>query len=255
MGFVLPRPRRTKSGADVVRQIIPTDVREEYQRLYGKAWEERWRAKPGTPLAEQKRQCAEWLAEIARRIGAIRAAQRGEGIDLSRKDALGLAGEWYSWFVSRHEDDPGKPELWDAEQRRILDAMLLHAPEHVEKEPVNDLAWARDRQVREGVGATLADLGHTAQFLASRGITLTNEARKRFLDCVLDNYIAALSLLESRAEGDYSSDTTPQTFPKFEKRRQEHAGATAWELFTEWVKAMVSRLILSRSRRMVRPLA
>ena len=94
MVFVLPRPRRTKSGADVVRQIIPTDVREEYQRLYGKAWEERWRAKPGTPRAEQKRQCAEWLAEIARRIGAIRAAQRGEGIDLSRKDALGLAGEW-----------------------------------------------------------------------------------------------------------------------------------------------------------------
>jgi hypothetical protein len=241
MGFVLPRPRRTKSGADVVRQIIPTDVREEYQRLYGKAWKERWRAKPGTPLAEQKRQCAEWLAEIARRIGAIRAAQRGEGIDLSRKDALGLAGEWYSWFVSRHEDDPGKPELWDAEQWRILDAMLLHAPEHVQKEPVNDLAWARDRQVREGVGATLADLGHTAQFLASRGITLTNEARKRFLDCVLDNYIAALSLLESRAEGDYSPDTTPQTFPKFEKRRQEHAGATAWELFTEWVKAAQPR--------------
>ena len=38
----------------------------------------------------------------------------------------------------------------------------------------------------------------------------------------------------------YSGHNT-ETSPKFEKRRQEAPGATAWELFIEWVKAMVSR--------------
>ena len=38
MGFVMPKPKSLKSGALTARQVIPTDVREEYQRLYGKAW-------------------------------------------------------------------------------------------------------------------------------------------------------------------------------------------------------------------------
>jgi hypothetical protein len=61
----------------------------------------------------------------------------------------------------------------------------------------------------------LADLGHTAQFLGSRGLALSNEARTLCLDCVLDNYVAALSLLERHAEGDYSPDELLATFPKF----------------------------------------
>jgi hypothetical protein len=104
MGFVLPKAKTTKSGASLARQVIPVDVREAYQRVYGRGWEERWRAEPGTPTAEQKRLYSAWVAEISRRIEALRAEGRGDGVDLSRKDALALAGEWYLWFVARHED-------------------------------------------------------------------------------------------------------------------------------------------------------
>jgi hypothetical protein len=104
----------------------------------------------------------EWVAEFYRRIEAIRAAKRGDGIDLNRKDALALAGEWYSWFVELHEDKPGKPEEWEAEQWSIIDAMLLHAPEYVREEPISGPAGARDPDVR-GIRPVIADRGLTAQ--------------------------------------------------------------------------------------------
>jgi hypothetical protein len=135
MGFRLPNTKTLKSGAITARQVIPADVREEYQRLYGKGWEERWRADPGTSRAEQKRQYAEWYAEVWRRIEAIRAAKRGDGIDLSRKDAAALAGEWYAWFVARHEGEPGKPDRWEAELWWFVDELQGFAPDDVRAEP------------------------------------------------------------------------------------------------------------------------
>jgi integrase len=241
MGFVLPKPKTLKNGAVRARQVIPADVRDEYQRLYGKGWEELWRAEPGTSAAEQKRQYAVWYAEIWRRIEAIRAAKRGDGVDLTRKDAAGLAGDWYVWFVARHENNPGKPDQWDEALWWFVDELRQFAPEEVRAEPMRDLEWARDPEIREGIRPVIADVGHTAQFLASRGVTLTKEGQALFLDFVVDNYVDALSLLERRARNDYSPDTKPQEFPKFEKRRQEHAGATPLELFTEWVRVAKPR--------------
>jgi hypothetical protein len=187
---------------------------DEYRRLFGKGYEERWRSDPGEPAWPQRKQLyGEWVAKISRRIEAIRAANRGEGIALSRQDAAALAGEWYSWFVARHEDAPGNPKLWDAEQWSIIDAMLQYAPEEVRAEPMDGLEWTRDPEVRKGIQPVLADRGYTAQFLASKGVVLTNAARDLFLDFALDNYIAALSLLEARARNDYSPDDLPAAFP------------------------------------------
>ena len=47
------------------------------------------------------------------------------------------------------------------------------------------------------------------QFLAGRGFSLTKAAQGQFLDCVLDNYIAAVWLLERRAKGDHEPDELP----------------------------------------------
>jgi integrase len=239
MGFALPGTKTLKSGADFARQVIPADVRDEYQRIYGKRHEERWRAEPGTPVGERKRLFSEWLAEFYRRVEAIRAAQRGDGIELNRKDALALAGEWYVWFTERYENDPGRPELWAAEQWSIIDAMLKYAPDHVREEPIGGLGWTRDPDVRAGIRPVITDRGFTAQFLASRGIALTNEARAQFLDAVLDNYLAGLSLLESRARGDYSPDALPKQFPKFTapSSRREAPTQSPWGFFESWVSA------------------
>jgi hypothetical protein len=93
--FSLPKPKTLRSGTVIARQVIPADIRDDYKRLYGVAWEERWRAEPGTPAAECKRRYGECNAEITGRFEALRAAKRGDGINLSFKDAVALAGEWY----------------------------------------------------------------------------------------------------------------------------------------------------------------
>ncbi len=52
-----------------------------------------------------------WTTEIETRIATIRAAQRGEGQSLSEKQAFAPAGEWYVWYVGRHEENPGRPDI------------------------------------------------------------------------------------------------------------------------------------------------
>ena len=82
------------------------------------------------------------------------------------------------------------------------------------------------------------------QFLASRGIALTAEARERFLDAVETEYAAALKLLVRRAEGDFKSDTRPERFPKFAQApRASLSGPSCFGLFEAWIQAEVSRAV------------
>jgi hypothetical protein len=68
--------------------------------------------------------------------------------ELSRTDAAALGGEWYQSFVAKYEEAPGKPQLWEAEQWSIIDAMLRHAPDAVRARP----RVSRDKQGRSGLG-------------------------------------------------------------------------------------------------------
>jgi hypothetical protein len=54
-----------------------------------------------------------------------------------------------------------------------------------------------------------------ATFLASEGMALNSSAYALFVDAVSDNLLQALSVLERRANGDYSRDDTPDSFPPF----------------------------------------
>jgi hypothetical protein len=238
----LPKPKTLASGAVIARQVIPADIRDDYKRLYGVAWEERWHAPPGAPIAERKRLYGEWIAEITGRIEALRAAKRGDGIDLSHKDAVALAGEWYNWFVARYEDNPGESAHWALGVDLLIDDMLCYAPEEVREQGMSaHPGWERDPEVRVGMRPVIADHGETTQFLANRGIALTNGARTLFLDCVLDKLIAAYSLLERRAEGDYAPDELPKQFPQFLRPTRQNADAQSpWKLFQRWEKARLS---------------
>jgi hypothetical protein len=237
MGFTLPGRKTLKTGAEISRYAIPDDIRDEYQRLHGKRREERWRAEPGTSEGQRKRSYCEFVAEISGRIEAIRAAKRGDGIDLSRAQAAALAGEWYSWFCERHENDPGRPERWDQEFWHFVGELQRFAPDDVRAEPMRDLEWSRDPEIRAGIRPYIADTGYTAQFLASRGVALTAATQAVFLDFVVDNYVAALNLLERRARNDYSPDDLPARFPKFDGGPQRSNEASPWKLFEAWQAA------------------
>jgi hypothetical protein len=92
-----------KSGGFFARKRIPQDVQLGYERRFGVRWEARFIVRPGTPVRLAQAQHREWLTEIETRIANLRAEKSGAGLSLSPKDARALAGEWYHWFVERHE--------------------------------------------------------------------------------------------------------------------------------------------------------
>ena len=131
MSFRMITPRRSKSGSIKVRKGIPRDVRAEYQRLYGPGWEAKYSVPAGTRAQEAKARISEWSAEIETRIATIRAAKSGQGQSLTQRQAFALAGEWYVWYVGRHEENPGTPEKWNDLWVALIDRLEDHAPDEV----------------------------------------------------------------------------------------------------------------------------
>jgi integrase len=241
MAVVMTALVQTKSGAWSARKGVPKDIRDEYARIYGAGWEARFHAPVGTTTPRAKALFSEWLSEVENRIAALRSTQKGEGLNLNTKEARALAGEWYQWFVARHESDPGKPARWSALEDMFYDQIMQFAPdwyrENSSLDP--DCTWAKEPEVRASMRPFVADNADTAQFLAIRGVVLAPQARDLFFDCVEEDLWGALELLGRRARGDYTPDTRLQTFPPpfalATKRPTNGPGRTCWELFDAWV--------------------
>jgi integrase len=239
MLFRMITPRVSKSRSTTIRKGIPKDVRAEYQRLYGQRWEAKLTLPAGMRPQEAKVRLSEFSAEVESRIAAIRAAMRGEGRSLTQRQAFALAGEWYVWYVARHEENPGTVEHWRVMWDVLIERLEDHAPDWVIEEGWRDLEWTREPEVRAGVRPLIADEAKTAQCLATKGVVLNAEAQALFLDCVLYEFIAAILLLERRANRDYSVDTRLAEFPKFDSKKIVRSGSevSPWQLFEAWVKA------------------
>jgi hypothetical protein len=76
----------------------------------------------------------------------------------------------------------------------LIDRLEDYAPDWVIEHGWRDLEWAREPEVRAGVRPLIADEAKTAQFLASKSVVLNSEAQTAFLDCVLDEFMAAILL-------------------------------------------------------------
>jgi hypothetical protein len=237
MLFRMITPRVSKSRSIITRKAIPKDVRAEYQRLYGQRWEAKLSLPAGT--RDAKVRIGEFTSEVESRIATIRAAKRGEGQSLTQRQALALAGEWYVWYVARHDENPGTTERWQVIWDVLISHLEDHAPDWVIEDGWRDLEWTREPEVRAGVRPLIADEAKTAQFLASKGVVLSTEAQALFLDCVLDEFMAAILRLERLANKDYSPDTRLSEFPKFDGRKiVRPTGKTSpWQLFEAWVTA------------------
>jgi len=169
MSFRMVTARRSRSGSVTARKVIPKDVRTEYQRLYGVSSEAKLSVPARTPAHEAKIRAGEFLAEVETRIATIRAAQRGESQSLLQRQAFALGGEWYVWYVGRHEENPGTPERW----RTMWDVPLLelgsHASPEVHEKPWESLEWTRDPEVRAGIRPVITITGnvlsaHSSEF-------------------------------------------------------------------------------------------
>ena len=82
----------------------------------------------------------------------------------------------------------------------------------------------RSEAARADIRPLFADLGETAQFLAARRLVLDGPSRDMFLDSLYHDLGEALRLLIKRAQRDWTQDTYPLQFPKFDEGRDAGQG-------------------------------
>jgi hypothetical protein len=231
---------RVADGRWFARKAIPADVRDDYARLYGVRREAQLKLPADTSAATAKVQLAEWLAEIETRISTLRAQKNGEGQPLTRVNAVALAGRWYNWFVKQHEADLGAPRRWrELSDHFVWDVLYAEAPADFHEAPMSDphWDWAKEPEVRDAVRPRVAEEARVARFLASEGIALNEQAYALFVDAVSDNLQPAFGLLQRRADGDYSRDEMPDTFPGFTNSHAPGPSTSCWDLFEAYVNA------------------
>lgn len=219
-------------GGFIARKIIPSDVREDYARLYGQRTEERLNTGPmSVSLARARHR--EWSSDIEARIANIRAARKGEGRTLTPKEARAMAGEWYHWFIARMAMPNWTADAWGDYQAHVYSE--LYGPAMAggvfSGDPLE--FWERDCGMRERVRPIIADEAKSNQFLAAKRLVLDAASRNMFLDFVTRDFFAALTLLVRRARGDHGPDKWAQQFP-----RNDDTGDTSltpWLLFERWI--------------------
>jgi hypothetical protein len=129
------------------------------------------------------------------------------------------------------------PEDWRVMGECFVDLILGEAPVEYHENPRFAGDWDKAPEVREAVRPQVAEWARVATFLASEGKHLNAPAYALFTDAVSDNLLAAISLLEKRANGDYSRDDHPDTFPPFTDGPARPVGVSCWALFEAYVTA------------------
>ncbi len=176
MPFALASMTKSKAGSYSVRKGIPADVRDEYERLYGQRWEAKLTLSSSTQPQQAKAAQAAFLAKVEAQIKALRDKAAGRTRSLNEREALALAGEWYRWFVSQREDNPGQAERWHLLYWTLIDRLGEHHPDAAVDLTGVDLRWLRDPEVRAGIRPALAKETRADQFLIDSGIVLTDDA-------------------------------------------------------------------------------
>jgi integrase len=222
-------------GGWTARKRIPEDVQDAYEKLHGVRWETRFRCGPMTVRAARAKH-RDWSNDVEAQINNIRAERKGEGLSLTPKLARALSGEWYVWFTTNHLDRPSPVAHWEQFLERLTDRVFdgVHGRRDPDDRSWNvTSAWEQNYEAREPARAMAADWAETTQFLHAKRMTLDPVSRDLFLDHVCRDLAVALNLLIRRGNGDWSDDTHPREFPKFEPKGDRTLIPEA--LFKRWV--------------------
>ena len=195
---------RAKNGDWFGRKAIPADVRDAYKVAYGVSREERFRRASTISQGQAKAEFRDWDATVSSRIEALRASATGSSVSLTQRQISALSGEWYQWFVSQYEEDPGQPEDWDSRYDMLGEARERFQGMDIVRD--NDIDTAESPVVRRHVRARVIELAKLPTFLADKALSLDDETYSAFVDVTEDELIAAFALLRRRAGGDYTPD-------------------------------------------------
>ena len=95
-----------------------------------------------------------------------------------------------------------------------------------------DELWEQEKNSGRAVRPVLADVGETAQFLATKTLVLDYRRRDQFLDHLYKDLAEALRRLIRISKGDYSPTRTASGFRNL---KAEIRGETPTQVFERWV--------------------
>lgn len=231
MAILMPNLTRAKNGDWFSRKVIPTDVRDAYQRAYGVRQEERFR-RSDLSQGNAKAEFGQWLADVEGRIAALRSAQAGESQSLTHRELHVLVGRWYDWFIAQHAAHPQTAEVWDYHHEQYQN--LVEAIGGVGDEQEDVPSWYRPR-----VLAKVIELSRLPSFLAEAGVKLDAASHDCLLDTLEPDLIAAMALLRRQSGGNFSVDTYRAKFPTSAPSilaGTKLAGWNVWDAFEAWVQ-------------------
>ncbi len=152
-------------------------------------------------------------------LNGVWASLREKPDKLSHKQVVALAGEEYRELVSRHEDNPGTPEGWEA-LREIENRMT-----------------GSGLQIRQGV-AKPEPPSRLARLLARYNLAVDEGSKARLRKELVRAASEAMSRLERNANGDYSPDANLERFPELQVdtkvRPNDASEATFSSLLESW---------------------
>jgi len=240
MNIKMTSLKRKNNGDWFARKGIPADVRDSYKLAYGKSQEERFTRASSITASMAKVEFSDWLAEIEERINRLRNAINNIEHILTHRQMHALVGRWYEWFTAREVEEEITSEAMDEIHERYqsviettikTDDLKLEASFEDEERSIVHAAKVR---------AFVAAFSEIDPFMATEGVALSADARNTLIDTLEEDFIAALSLLRRRSDGDYRDDDRLRKFPQVEASsvvRQTHgmSGMTIWQAFEGWV--------------------
>lgn len=163
------------------------------------------------------------------------ASAKGKAVSLTPREISGLAGIWYRDLVLTHQDDPGSVDGWEAYQDLLYDGLAPFDKDSdgTEREPYRP---------KEGY-RRLRGCFDLDEFLARRGLAISDESREVLVQEVAWALINACATLIRHATGDYGPDKfarrfaePPQIGSATASVRPSGGGATLIILFEGWAK-------------------
>lgn len=207
MALTMVRLTRNDSGRWSSRKVIPADARAAYGKREEKGT---WDA--GLNDEQAKAVYAAWLGPIELQIASLRAQSAPPeslpALDLSQRECKALAGRWYGDAVAQYNDNPGDPHGWDIAADELR-------PE------TGGMTSAEAAEVSLRITPWLME--EAAKLLQRQGLRLTSQATERLLADMAEADLKLCRLMEQRANGDWSDDPYPATFPVW----HDEAGAAA----------------------------
>jgi integrase len=232
MRQLMPQPwKHPKTGVYYFRKVVPKRLRP----LVG-----RWEIKVSLNTKSLREAKLRYPDEAAQANLILRRAEGG-AIELTHKQILALAGEWYKRQLAAREDEPGNPTELEIEADVLIEKYYDCCTPEYRQCLYDDPHQADDFEFDEKYVSTdflKVVRGDVEDTLHREGLAVGKQTFAMLSERIYDHTIRLLQALRRRALGDYSADKFSDKLPPWVRPpttgSEETQGKSLQSLFDAW---------------------